>query len=95
MTKQTASARADRPGPASKSTDMLEVTDRRTGRTYELPIEHGTIRAIDLRQIKVSSDDFGLMTYDPGFTNTASCRSTVTLIDGSPSRAAISRPPTW
>jgi len=61
---------------------VLEVRDSRTGRSYELPITDGTIRAMDLRQIKVASDDFGLMTYDPGFTNTASCRSTITMIDG-------------
>ena len=62
--------------------DTLTVTDNRTGKTYEIPIEHGTIRALDLRQIKVGSDDFGLMTYDPAFTNTAACRSTITFIDG-------------
>jgi citrate synthase len=60
----------------------LTITDNRTGKKYEIPIEHGTIRAIDLRQIKVSTDDFGLMTYDPAFTNTASCRSRITYIDG-------------
>jgi citrate synthase len=64
------------------SKDSLSITDNRTGRTYELPIEHGTIRALDLRQIKVADDDFGLMTYDPAFTNTASCRSRITFIDG-------------
>jgi citrate synthase len=62
--------------------DTLTIVDNRTGKTYELPIEHGTIRAMDLRQIKVSSDDFGLMTYDPAYMNTASCRSTITFIDG-------------
>ena len=55
--------------------DTLTVTDNRTGKTYEIPIEDGAIRAIDLRQIKTGPDDFGLMTYDPAFTNTASCRS--------------------
>ena len=60
----------------------LTVTDQRTGKHYELPIQDGTIRALDLRQIKVDEDDFGLMTYDPGFTNTASCRSRITFIDG-------------
>jgi len=63
-------------------TDSLTVTDNRTGKQYELPIADGTIRAMDLRQIKTSDDDFGLMTYDPGFTNTASCRSRITFIDG-------------
>jgi citrate synthase len=64
------------------STNTLTITDHRTGKQYELPIEHGTIRAIDLRQIKVSDDDFGLMSYDPAFTNTASCQSRITFIDG-------------
>ncbi len=62
--------------------DTLTITDNRTGKTYEVPIADGTIRAIDLRQIKVSADDFGLMTYDPGFLNTASCKSRITFIDG-------------
>src|SRR5262245_38151032 len=64
------------------SADTLNITDNRTGRQYEIPIESGTIRAIDLRQIKVSNDDFGLMSYDPAFTNTASCKSRITFIDG-------------
>ncbi|MHB8376817.1 MAG: citrate synthase [Dehalococcoidia bacterium] len=62
--------------------DTLTVTDNRTGKTYEMPITDGTIHAIDLRQIKASDDDFGLMAYDPAFTNTASCRSAITYIDG-------------
>jgi len=62
--------------------DTLSVTDNRTGKTYELPITHGTIRAMDLRQIKASDDDFGLMAYDPAFTNTAACVSRITFIDG-------------
>ncbi len=62
--------------------DSLTITDNRNGKTYELPIEHGTIRTTDLRKIKVSEDDFGLMSYDPAFMNTASCRSTITFIDG-------------
>ena len=64
------------------SRDSLTVTDNRTGKTYEIPIEHGSVRALDLRQIKVSDDDFGLTTYDPAFTNTASCKSRITFIDG-------------
>jgi len=64
------------------SKDTLTITDNRTGKAYELPIEHGTIRALDLRKIKLNDDDFGLMTYDPAFTNTASCRSEITFIDG-------------
>ncbi|MBV9092344.1 MAG: citrate synthase [Streptosporangiaceae bacterium] len=61
---------------------VLQVTDSRTGRSYELPIVDGAIRAIDLRQIKTSDDDFGLLSYDPAFQNTASCRSAITFIDG-------------
>ncbi len=62
--------------------DSLTVTDNRTGQTYELPIADGTIRAMDLRQIKVDEDEFGMLSYDPAFTNTASCRSAITYIDG-------------
>jgi citrate synthase len=60
----------------------LTVTDNRTGKTYELPVTDGTVRAMDLRQIKVDDDDFGLMAYDPAYMNTASCRSAITYIDG-------------
>jgi citrate synthase len=62
--------------------DSLTITDNRTGKEYEIPIEDGTIRAPELRKIKTSDDDFGLMTYDPAFMNTASCRSAITYIDG-------------
>jgi citrate synthase len=62
--------------------DSLSITDNRTGKAYEVPISEGTIKAMDLRQIKTSDDDFGLMTYDPAFMNTAACRSAVTFIDG-------------
>ncbi|HUC07503.1 MAG TPA: citrate/2-methylcitrate synthase, partial [Solirubrobacterales bacterium] len=62
--------------------DSLSVTDNRTGKTYELPISDGTVRAMDLRQIKVDEDEFGMLAYDPAFTNTAACRSSVTYIDG-------------
>ncbi len=64
------------------SRESLTITDNRTGKTYEIPIEHETIRAMDLRQIKVEDTDFGLMTYDPAFTNTAACKSAITYIDG-------------
>jgi len=64
------------------SDDTLTITDNRTGKQYQLPIQDGTIKAMDLRQIKVSDDDFGLMTYDPAFMNTASCKSRITFIDG-------------
>jgi citrate synthase len=62
--------------------DTLTITDNRTGLSYTVPIEDGTIRAMDLRKIKAGPEDFGLMTYDPAFTNTASCRSAITYIDG-------------
>jgi len=62
--------------------NSLTITDNRTQQTYELPVEKGTIRAMDLRQIKTQPDDFGMMTYDPAFMNTASCRSSITFIDG-------------
>src|SRR5215475_919358 len=62
--------------------DTLSIIDNRTGKKYELPVQDGTIRAMDLRQIKTGPDDFGLMTYDPAFMNTANCRSAITYIDG-------------
>jgi citrate synthase len=64
------------------SKNSLTITDNRTGKKYEVPIENDTIRAIDLRKIKVKEEDFGMMTYDPGYTNTASCTSKITYIDG-------------
>jgi citrate synthase len=64
------------------ASDTLTITDNRTGKSYEVPIAEGTIRATDLRKIKVDDDDFGLMTYDPAFMNTAACRSAITFIDG-------------
>jgi len=64
------------------ATNSLSITDNRTGKTYEVPISDGTIKATDLRQIKTGEDDFGLMTYDPAFMNTAACRSAITYIDG-------------
>src|SRR5215210_3297303 len=62
--------------------DTLTIIDNRTGKKYDLPIQDGTIRAMDLRQIKAGPDDFGLMTYDPAFMNTANCHSAITFIDG-------------
>ena len=62
--------------------DTLTITDNRTGKSYEVPVEMGTIRAMDLRKIKTSEEDFGLMSYDPGLQNTAACKSTVSFIDG-------------
>lgn len=62
--------------------NTITITDNRTRKQYEIPIEHDTIKALDLRQIKIKDDDFGLMTYDPAFMNTASCKSRITFIDG-------------
>ncbi len=64
------------------SKETLTITDNRTGKIYEVPIKDGTIKAMDLRQITTGEDDFGLMSYDPAFTNTASCKSSITFIDG-------------
>lgn len=64
------------------SKDTLTITDNRTGKTFELPIEHETVKAIELRQIKAHDEDFGIMTYDPSYMNTAACKSTITFIDG-------------
>jgi citrate synthase len=78
---KTDEASAGTAEPAERR-DALAVVDRRTGRSYDIPITHGTIRATDLRQIKVGPEDFGLMSYDPAFLNTASCTSRITYIDG-------------
>jgi citrate synthase len=69
-------------GGVATAEETLSVTDNRTGEQYEIPIENGTIKTMDLRQIKVDEDDFGLMGYDPAFTNTASTKSEITYIDG-------------
>ena len=74
--------RDDGGGRSQRRDETLSVTDNRTGESYEVEIEDGTVKAMDFRQIKVSEDDFGLMTYDPAFTNTASVRSSVCYIDG-------------
>jgi citrate synthase len=79
--KQKTKQRAAGDGKVT-SGDTLSITDNRTGSSYEVEITDGTIRTMDLRQIKVDKDDFGLMGYDPAFTNTASCRSAITYIDG-------------
>jgi citrate synthase len=75
-------AEKDGGGGVAQAGETLTVTDNRTGKTYEVPITDGTVRAMDFRQMKVDEGDFGLMTYDPAFTNTASCRSSITYIDG-------------
>jgi citrate synthase len=83
--KTEARRRSARPEPSDNGPPVqptLSVTDNRTGATYELPITDGTVRALDLRQIKSGDGDFGLMSYDPAYMNTASCRSEITYIDG-------------
>src|SRR3954452_24164870 len=62
--------------------ETLTITDNRTGKQYDVPIQDGTIKSTDLRQIKVTADEFGMMTYDPAFMNTAACKSRITFIDG-------------
>jgi citrate synthase len=69
-------------GGVATVAETLTITDNRTGKTYEVPIEDGTVRATALRDIKVDEDDFGVMSYDPAFMNTASCRSAITFLDG-------------
>jgi len=69
-------------GVAEAGQDSLTVTDNRTGESYEIEVTEGTVKAMDFRQIKLSEDDFGLLTYDPAYSNTASCRSAITYIDG-------------
>jgi len=77
----TAAAAAPEQSPTT-GRESLSITDNRTGKKYEIPIKNETIRAIDLRQIKAKAEDFGLISYDPAFTNTASCSSRITYIDG-------------
>ncbi|HLJ40268.1 MAG TPA: citrate synthase [Candidatus Acidoferrales bacterium] len=79
-TKPVVAPTSDKTSVARR--ESLTITDNRTGRQYEIPVQHDTIHAIDLRQIKVNEDDFGMMTYDPAYTNTASCISRITFIDG-------------
>ncbi len=79
LEESTAVAAGEQPAAPR---DTLTIVDNRTGKQYEVPIKNETIRALDLRQIKVKPDDFGLMSYDPAFTNTASCISRVSFIDG-------------
>src|SRR5271169_4883161 len=76
----TQSKTADAPSTSRRET--LTITDNRTGKSYEVPITHDTIRAMDLRQIEIETTEFGLMSYDPAFNNTAACISRITYIDG-------------
>src|SRR5688572_26736816 len=78
MTATSASAGST----AATASGTLDIRDSRTGQSYSVPISDGTIRAMDLRQVRVDEEDFGLMSYDPAFMNTASCRSAITYIDG-------------
>ena len=82
MTAKSQDTRDGKTSTAEGAGKGLEIKDKRTDKGYEVEIKDGTVRAMDLRQIKVDDDDFGLMTYDPGFSNTANCRSAITYIDG-------------
>jgi citrate synthase len=79
---QQPTSRSDASQGSAKSRESLSITDNRTGKSYEVPIKDGAIHAVDLRQIKTGPDDFGMMTYDPAFNNTAACISRITYIDG-------------
>jgi citrate synthase len=82
MDSLTTTAGTTKIEASSKSHDTLTITDNRTGKAYEVPITNGTIRAMDLRQIKTDPNDFGMMSYDPAYNNTAACISRITYIDG-------------
>src|SRR6266513_689323 len=82
MSSPLSATQTRKPDGATTARETLTITDNRTGKSYEIPVTHGTIRAADLRQIKVDPKEFGLMSYDPAFNNTASCISKITYIDG-------------
>src|SRR5437868_9115892 len=82
MDSVTSTAESKKTADTAAPRETISITDNRTGKSYEIPITHGTIRAMDLRQIKVDAADFGMMSYDPAFNNTASCISRVSYIDG-------------
>ncbi len=82
MDSSLSATQTKKPEGSATSRETLTITDNRTGKSYEVPITHGTIRAADLRQIKVDPKEFGMMSYDPAFNNTASCISKITFIDG-------------
>jgi citrate synthase len=82
MNEATPVSATTKEGTSHVTKDTLTITDNRTGKTYEVPITNDTIRAMDLRKIKVNPEDFGMMTYDPALTNTAACQSRITYIDG-------------
>src|SRR3954453_514220 len=79
---QTQKQDSDGSRATADAKESLPVTDNRTGESYDIEITDGTVKAMDFRGIKVGEDDFGLMTYDPAFTNTAACRSAIPFIDG-------------
>src|SRR5580765_2444157 len=82
MDSVTSTAGSKKIDATSSPRESLTITDNRTGKSYDVPITHGTIKAMDLRQIKTGADDFGMMSYDPAYNNTASCISRITYIDG-------------
>ncbi len=82
MSTETETHTEEQSSDGAKARESVTVTDNRTGRSYELPIVDGTLRGLDFREIKSSEEDFGLMVYDPGYANIASCRSAVTYLDG-------------
>jgi citrate synthase len=82
MDSLTSTADTKKTEASSMPRETLSITDNRTGKSYEVPITHGTIKAMDLRQLKTDANDFGMMSYDPAYNNTASCISRITYIDG-------------
>src|SRR6202795_2193591 len=82
MDSAPSATQTKKPEPTTAPRETLTITDNRTGKSYEVPITHGSIRAMDLRQIKVDAAEFGMLSYDPAFNNTASCVSRITFIDG-------------
>lgn len=82
METPTAMLSEEKKAGTGTGLDTLKIVDSRTGKSYEFPIDNGTVKAMDFRQIKANAEDFGLMVYDPAFMNTASCKSKITFIDG-------------
>src|SRR5438045_2246831 len=82
MDSLSSTTAAKKTDATAHARETLTITDNRTGKTYDVPITHGTIKAMDLRQIKTDPADFGMMSYDPAYNNTASCISRITYIDG-------------
>src|SRR6201981_25125 len=82
MDSLTSTAGTKKTDAVSSPRETLTITDNRTGKSYDVPIQNGAIKAMDLRQIKTDTHDFGMMSYDPAFNNTASCISRITYIDG-------------